>query len=176
MKQLLGNRTVAIVITVVVIVLSILGGSHRSLLAQAHGAERHFDDIQHDLEVRIGFALNLRAIAERYLLPTDEVLTDLDNAIVVLSEAKTPNDKAKANQQLTAATERMDIALQNEPLSATDNRYRIQIRTDLASYNQIMGHSDYNEYVDRYNNEVLGQFPANVLAQLTGVPPLEAFR
>ncbi len=176
MKQLLGNRTVAIVITVVVIVLSILGGSHRSLLAQAHSAERHFDDIQNDLEVRIGYALNLRTVAGRYLSPTDEVLADLDDAILVLSEAKTPNEKAKANQALTAATERMDITLQNEPLSATDDRYRIQIRTDLAAYNQIMGHSKYNEYVDRYNNEVLGQFPADVLAQLTGVPRLEAFR
>lgn len=176
MKQLLKNRNVAIVITVVVILLSVLGGSHRSLLAAAYSAERHFDDIQRDLDTRIGLASNLQVVAERYLLPGDDALLELDVAIAALSNAQTANEKARANQNLTAATERMDLVLQNEPLSDTDNRYRIQIRTDLASYNQIIGHSRYNEKVDAYNTDVLGHFPANVLAQLTGVPKLEAFR
>lgn len=176
MKQLLKNRNVAIVITVVVILVSILGGSHRSLLAAAYSAERNFDDIQRDLDTRIGLASNLQVVAERYLLSGDDALVELETAIDALSSAKTANEKAKANQNLTAATERMDLVLQNEYLSATDDRYRIQIRTDLASYNQIIGHSKYNELADKYNTEVLGGFPANVLAKLTGVPELESFR
>ena len=158
------------------ILLSVLGGSHRSLLAAAHSAERHFDDIQRDLDTRIGLASNLQVVAERYLNVGEEALVELDTAIAQLRDAQTANEKANANQQLTAATERMDIVLQNEPLSAADERYRIQIRTDLASYNQIIGHSKYNEKVDEYNTEVLGKFPANILAQLTGVPKLESFR
>ena len=176
MKQLLKNRNVAIVITVIVIVLTILGGSHRSLLAAAYSAERHFDDIQRDLDTRIGLASNLQVVAERYLYIGEDALVELDTATTNLRDAQTANEKAIANQQLTAATERMDIVLQNEKLSVTDERYRIQIRTDLASYNQIIGHSKYNEKVDQYNAEVLGKFPANILAQLTGVPKLESFR
>jgi hypothetical protein len=175
-KQLLKNRNVAIVITVIVIVLSILGGSHRSLLAAAYSAERHFDDIQRDLDTRIGLASNLQVVAERYLYIGEDALVELDTAITNLRDAQTANEKAIATQQMTAATERMDIVLQNENLSVTDERYRIQIRTDLASYNQIIGHSKYNEKVDQYNAEVLGKFPANILAQLTGVPKLESFR
>ena len=176
MKQLLKNRNVAIVITVIVIVLSILGGSHRSLLAAAYSAERYFDDIQRDLDTRIGLASNLQVVAERYLYSGEDALVELDTAITNLRDAQTANEKAIANQQMTAATERMDIVLQNENLSVPDERYRIQIRTDLASYNQIIGHSKYNEKVDQYNAEVLGKFPANILAQLTGVPKLESFR
>ena len=176
MKQLLKNRNVAIVITVIVIVLSILGCSHRSLLAAAYSAERHFDDIQRDLDTRIGLASNLQVVAERYLYIGEDALVELDTAITNLRDAQTANEKAIANQQMTAATERMDIVLQNENLSVPDERYRIQIRTDLASYNQIIGHSKYNEKVDQYNAEVLGKFPANILAQLTGVPKLESFR
>ena len=170
------NRNVAIVITVIVIVLSILGGSHRSLLAAAYSAERYFDDIQRDLDTRIGLASNLQVVAERYLYIGEDALVELDTAITNLRDAQTANEKAIANQQMTAATERMDIVLQNENLSVPDERYRIQIRTDLASYNQIIGHSKYNEKVDQYNAEVLGKFPANILAQLTGVPKLESFR
>ena len=176
MKQLLKNRNVAIVITVIVIVLSILGGSHRSLLAAAYSAGRYFDDIQRDLDTRIGLASNLQVVAERYLYIGEDALVELDTAITNLRDAQTANEKAIANQQMTAATERMDIVLQNENLSVPDERYRIQIRTDLASYNQIIGHSKYNEKVDQYNAEVLGKFPANILAQLTGVPKLESFR
>ena len=176
MKQLLKNRNVAVAITVAVILLSILAGSHRSLLAAAYSAERHFDGIQRDLNTRIDLACNLQVVAERYLLPGDDALVELQTAIDVLSDAQTANEKAKANQNLTAATERMDLVLQQETLSVTDDRYRIQIRTDLASYNQIIGHSKYNDRVDAYNTEVLGHFPANVLAQLTGVPKLESFR
>ena len=176
MKQLLKNRNVAVAITVAVILLSILAGSHRSLLAAAYSAERYFDDIQRELYTRIGLASNLQVVAERYLLPGDDALVELQTAIDVLSDAQTANEKAKANQNLTAATERMDLVLQQEALSATDDRYRIQIRTDLASCNQIIGHSKYNDRVDAYNTEVLGRFPANVLAQLTGVPKLESFR
>ncbi len=176
MKQLLKNRNVAIVITVIVILLSVLGGSHRSLLAAAYSAERYFDEIQQDLDTRIGLASNLQVVAERYLLPGDDALSELNRAIDALSGAQTANEKAKANQKLTAATERMDLVLQQQPLSVTDDRYRIQIRTDLASCNQIIGHSRYNEKVDAYNTDVLGKFPANVLAQLTGVPKLESFR
>ena len=149
MKQLLKNRNVAIVITVIVIVLSILGGSHRSLLAAAYSAERHFDDIQRDLDTRIGLASNLQVVAERYLYIGEDALVELDTAITNLRDAQTANEKAIANQQMTAATERMDIVLQNENLSVPDERYRIQIRTDLASYNQIIGHSKYNEKVDQ---------------------------
>lgn len=178
MKQLLKNRNVAIAITVVVILLSILGGSHRSLLAAAYSAERYFDDIQRDLDTRIGLASNLQVVAERYLSPDDSALLDLESAIDALSNAETANEKAKANQNLTAATERMHLVLNGLylGLSATDERYCTQIRTDLASYNQIIGHSKYNDKVDTYNTEVLGAFPANVLAQLTGVPKLESFR
>lgn len=176
MKQFLKNRNVAIVITILVIALSIIGGSHRSLLAAAHSAERHFNDIQRDLDSRIGLASNLEVVAGRYLLPGDEALVELQLAIDALSDAQSANEKAKANQNLTAATERMDLVLQQKPLKDSDDRYRIQIRTDLASYNQIIGHSKYNDKVEKYNTDVLGRFPANVLAKLTGVPELESFR
>ena len=136
------------------------------------------DDIQRDLDTRIGLASNLHVVADRYLSPDDPDLLVLESAIDELRNAQTANEKAKANQNLTAATEHMHLKLQGLylGLSVTDDRYCTQIRTDLASYNQIIGHSKYNEKVDQYNAEVLGKFPANILAQLTGVPKLESFR
>lgn len=178
MKQLLKNRTAAIIITAVVILLSTLLGSHRSLIAAAYRYFIEGEDgysIQRDLDTREGLANNLLVVAERYLLLDDTMLLDLQDAITALQQANTISEKSAANQQLTAVTERMDLYLQEYPLSTADERYRINIRTDLASCNQTISHNEYNQMALKYNTEVLGKFPANVLKQITGVPDLETF-
>ena len=67
------------------------------------------------------------------------------------------------------------LLLEEYPLSSTDDRYRQQIRTDLASCNQTISHNDYNQMAMAYNNDVLGKFPANVLKRVALVPELELF-
>lgn len=181
MRELLKNRKVAIGITAVVIVLSTLLGAHRSLVAAAYPVERYFLEgedgysIQRDLDTRVGLASNLMVVAERYLLADDVTLVELQAAITTLNQADTIKEKAVANQQLTVAAERMNLLLEEYPLSSTDDRYRQQIRTDLASCNQTISHNDYNQMAMAYNNDVLGKFPANVLKRVALVPELELF-
>ena len=105
----------------------------------------------------------------------DVTLVELQAAITTLNQADTIKEKAPANQQLTAAAERMNLLLEEYPLSSTDDRYRQQIRTDLASCNQTISHNDYNQMAMAYNNDVLGKFPANVLKRVALVPELELF-
>lgn len=181
MKELLKNRTVAVGITIVVVILSTLLGSHRSMAAMAYPIERYFIEgsegysIQRDLDTRVGLAKNLLIIAERNLGEYDLAVAELESAIQEMEQAKTVKEKAVANQQLTAATDRMNLVLEECVLSNTDERYRIQIRTDLASYNQTISHDRYNELATAYNDEVLGKFPANVLKLVNGVSELETF-
>lgn len=157
-------------------------GSHRSLEAEAYPAERYFIDgadgysIQRELDNRTGLASNLLTVGSKYLSPGDEACEDLEDAIAEMDQAKTVSEKSKANQSLTAATERMDLLLDEKHLSRSDDRYRLQIRSDLVASNQDISHSDYNELVYHYNNDVLGKFPANILAKVTGVEELEPFQ
>jgi len=181
MKDLLKNRKVAVWLTVIIMVLATLFGSHRSLMAAAYPVEQHFivgEDgysIQRDLDTRAGLADNLVVVAERYLPMDDLAMVDLKEAITALEAAKSVKEKSAANQQLTAATDRMNLLLEGYPLSSTDERYRIQIHTDLVSYNQIISHDAYNEMVAAYNSQVLGKFPANLLRKIAMVPELETF-
>ncbi len=181
MKELLKNRKVAVGITIVIVILATIFGSHRSMEAEAYSIERYFiegDDgysIQRDLDTRIGLAQNLLVVAERNLDSNDLAMAELQEAIMQMGEADTVKEKAIANQQLTAATERMNLVLEECDLSSTDDRYRQQIRIDLASCNQTISHDPYNAMVAQYNNEVLGRFPANVLKMVNGVQELETF-
>lgn len=182
MKELLKNRHVAIGITVVVILLSTLLGAHRSLVAAAYPIERYFIEgedgysIQRDLDTRVGLAHNLMVVAERYLYAEDAAMIELQDAITALEEADSVKEKSAANQQLTAVAERVYLMLDDYRLSSSDDRYRTQIRTDLASCNQTISHNAYNEMATAYNTEVLGKFPANVLKQVALVPELDTFK
>lgn len=181
MKELLKNRKVAIGITALLVILSTLVGSHRSMEAEAYPIERYFIEgndgysIQRDLDTRLGLAKNLMIIAERNLGEYDLAVAELQSAIQAMEQAETVKEKAAANQQLTAATERLNLVLEDCILSRTDERYRIRIHTDLASCNQTISHDKYNELATAYNTEVLGKFPANVLKLVNGVSELETF-
>lgn len=182
MKELLKNRKVAVGVTIAVVLLSTLLGSHRSLLAAAYPVERYFIEgedgysIQRDLDTRVGLANNLMVVAGRYLSAEEAAMAELRDAITALEQAGSIKEKSAANQQLTAATEQVYLMLDDYPLSNSDESYRMQIRTDLASCNQTISHDAYNEMATAYNAEVLGRFPANVLKQLTGVPDLDTFK
>jgi hypothetical protein len=182
MKELLKNRKVAIGITVVVMVLSTLLGAHRSLLAAAYPVEQYFIEgedgysIQRDLDTRAGLASNLLVVAGRYLPADDGARLELEDAITALTAADSIREKSTANQQLTAATERVYLVLEEYSLSSSDERYRKQIRTDLASCNQTISHNAYNEMATQYNKNVLGKFPANVLSRVAMVSELDTFQ
>ena len=118
MKQLLKNRKVAVVLTVIIMILATLIGSNRSMAAEAYDIEQYFIygyggySIQHDLDTRTGLAKNLLIVAERNLPSNDSAMEELQDAIVQMELAQTVKEKADANQKLTAATERMNLVLE----------------------------------------------------------------
>ncbi|MBE6113070.1 MAG: hypothetical protein E7195_08690 [Peptococcaceae bacterium] len=181
MKELLKNRKVAVGLTVVIMILSTILGSGRSMDAAAYKVERYFIEgsggysIQRDLDTRTGLAKNLLVVAERNLDDTNLAVAELESAITMMEDAETVKEKAAANQQLTAAAERMFLILEEQSLYKGDHKYCRQIRTDMASCNQTISHDPYNEMATKYNTEVLGRFPANVLKMVNGVQELETF-
>ena len=99
MKALLKNRTVSICITVMIVILATLFGSHRSLTAAAYPVERYFIEgedaysIQQQLDVREELARNLMVVAEQYLYVDDVALIDLENALTAMEEADTVKEQ-----------------------------------------------------------------------------------
>ena len=182
MKQLLKNRKVAVVLTVIIMILATLIGSNRSMAAEAYDIEQYFIygyggySIQHDLDTRTGLAKNLLIVAERNLPSNDSAMEELQDAIVQIELAQTVKEKADANQKLTAATERMNLVLEEYWLSSSDERYRRQISMELEACNQAISQDPYNEMAIQYNTEVLGSFPGSVLKMVNGIEELETFR
>ena len=180
--KFLKSYTGAMVVMVVVIALSVLLGSHRSLTAARSQVEELFytgadgsgQSIATDLEQRRAVAANLESVALRYLTEADTA--DVHNARQELERADSPREMYQWDQALGQAADVLMEKLEGCALTEKDAAYLAGFRADLAAKADTMARDPYNERVDQFNREVLGRFPANLLGQLTCVREAEAFR
>lgn len=179
----LKNKTFAIVIMILMIISSILIGSHRSLTSLSNDASNVFVNgvngdgmgIQNDLNQRFELAGNLVKIADNYIDMNNVIFKTMSDTRSNLTNAKTPKEKYSANIKLTDAVNELYTLLGKENLSDKDEKYRNSIYADFSSRNDTIGHDKYNEYAKNFN-DTLKQYPANILSKITFVKPLELFQ
>lgn len=183
MKFLKSHRG-AMVIAVLVIALSVLFGFHRSAAAARASVEAQFYtgadgsgySIASDLDQRRAAAQNLLVVAGRYLDVDDMAMADVSAAVRALEEADSPADKYQWNQALEENTDTLLAALADQSLNEKDAGYVQNLRAELAGRADAIRRDPYNQQVDRFNQTVMGVFPANLLKRITFVREAEAFR
>lgn len=179
----------AVVIAVAVIALSVLFGFHRSATAARAEVEALFytgaggsgASIQTDLEDCLGVTANLLTVAGRYLDAGElealegsrrELEASLDSATHYYSIG----NAAGAYRRLTQRAEAVMTALEEQPLSEKDAGYVRGFRADLDARADTIRRDPYNQEADRFNQQVLGIFPANLLKHIAFVREAEPFR
>ena len=162
--KFLKTHTGAMVVLAVVIVLSVLLGSHRSLVQARERVEAQFAPIAGDLQDCLDITANLLTVGE---------LTDSRAA---LAESGGITEAHAAYERLLGDAETVFLKLEDCALSGRDADYVKGFRTDLAAEQDTIARDGYNAAADRYNERVLGGFPARVLGTLTFVRPAETFR
>ena len=182
-KNFLENRSLAIVLTVMAILLSLVIGSHRSVAAQGRVVVEKFStgiqysgySINSDLEDRMDYAQQLAKIAQRYDL-SDQAKAGSD-AVSTLYTAGHGHACYVANRELTDAVELLNGVLTEAGLSTQDEQYRLEAYRNFVSCNDTISREAalYNRLVYTFNEEILDAFPTGTLAKLTGVDELEAF-
>ena len=178
--EVLKNRKTAALILALVVVLSALLGGWRSLSALSSDVEKAFTEgeegfsIQRDLNERMTQAVNLTAVAKRYLSPDDARITAVTDVRNALDAAKTPGEKYRANQQLSEAFSVLYYALEDMDLTEKDKEYRGEFYGEMLSRNDTISRDPYNEKAGAFN-ETLRQFPANLIGKLFSVSPAELY-
>lgn len=173
---------VAILLLVLVVLASTYFSARQGIAKEVDSVKQAFltgtdgsgYSIYTDLQTRASLAHNLRTVALRYLPAEDSRLRDLDAAANRLEGEEHPHAAYEANEALTAAADKVNDALKEATLSATDESYRIGIMTDLESYNDTISQSDYNALA-REAEEKLSKFPANLLRRITFTGDIEYF-
>lgn len=175
------HKGMARTIMVLLMVIATLFGSHRSMTKLVHSATTVFYEgvdgdglgIDHDLNERINLAFNLTTIARSYI--GDDEIDSVLQARQELVDAKTVEEKYKANVRLTETTTKLYQMLENHELSESHASYRKRIHADLQSRNATISHDGYNEAA-REVNATLNGIPAKWLRMIVRIPDVPLFR
>ena len=100
----------------------------------------------------------------------------LADSRAALAESGGITEAHAAYERLLGDAETVFLKLEDCVLSGRDADYVKGFRTDLAAEQDTIARDGYNAAADRYNERVLGGFPARVLGTLTFVRPAETFR
>ena len=171
--KFLKSYTGGMVVLAVVIVLSVLLGSHRSLVSERAKVEEQFAPIAGDLQDCLDITANVLTVGERYLEESD--LTGLEGSRNMLSDWHGISNGYTAYARLQEEAAAVLDRLEECELTDKDREYVQGFRTDLASEADTISRDGYNNAAETFNSKVLGAFPANILSKLTFVAPAELF-
>ena len=186
MNFLKSRWTAAAVLAAVVLIFTPLGAK-RSLEKAVADAEDAFytgayiedgdytaGSIDSYLESRINAALGLVTVGRNY--PALSEATDaLADARTELLEAESITDKYLANEALEAAWTELYSELSVAGADETDISNADEYAALLEGAQGAINMSGYNESVDRFNEEVLDRFPAELIASVFSIEPPESF-
>lgn len=171
----------ALAITLAVVVIATLFGSHRSLNALREEALAVFEQGQYgdglgvrsDLEKQQGVCANVRTVADRNLSADDAALKEL---AALCDKGYDPQDPAMAQKARAAAGQTLDRLDELDGVSEKDRGYVSDLRAELASLELTISRDPYNDLAEDFNQKTLAGFPANILGGLTGIKPLNVYR
>lgn len=175
--KVLENRGLCIVLMAVLIVAGFLLGGYKGLSGEYQKAADVFflgEDgdgicVANDMAERANALTNMQTIAKKYLAAGDSALKSASEAVNEYTKADGNVPKMfEANAVMDVAMGDLMWKLDDEQLSEKDESYRQRIYADFNSRNDTISHDPYNKYAAAYN-EILGDFPASLIATLTPV-------
>ncbi len=167
-----------IIIAVAVVVVLLIGsviGNYNSLAVAREEVAAAESNIDTYLQRRADLIPNLVSTAKNFAAHETEVFDKVLEAREKLVGADTIEEKAEANDELSAALQDFTVIVENYPELKSDQTY-INVMDELAgSENRIAtARKDYNDTANEYNNKII-KFPASLIANIFGFEKAEYF-
>ncbi|QHQ59927.1 hypothetical protein Ana3638_03305 [Anaerocolumna sedimenticola] len=181
MRYLKSKKT-AVIITSILVLISILYGSHHSLTKLRSEVKEVFfngenasgKSINSDLEYISDECYNLTVVAGRYIDKDDERIINILNSRELLEKADNPGRKFKTGKKLIEIATVLYNDLKVMELSERDRYYTESFPVNVRSRELIISHNSYNDKAREFNR-ILKVFPANLLRRMTFVKTLELY-
>jgi len=163
-----GTIIILSVVAVIILLVSMLGGSYNSLVSKEEKVDKEYSNISVQLERRADLIPNLVSTVKGYAKHETEAIEKVTTARENLLKANNAEELNKADQELTNAIDALMVIVENYPdLKANQNF--IQLSDELAGTENRIATSrrDYNEAVTDYNTTIK-KFPTSILAGMFG--------
>ena len=171
-----GWLGLGIVVAVIVIFGLMFMSSYNSFVNLEEDVNQSHAQIENQLQRRLDLIPNLVNTVKGYAAHEKEVIASISDARARLAGAKTPEEEATANDQLSGALSRLLVVVENYPNLKADQQFS-QLMDELAgTENRIaVARKDYNEQVAEFNKKVK-RFPGSIIAGIGGFDEKEYFK
>jgi LemA protein len=180
-NQLVQQKTkkrVWVIGAVVLAALLLLGGcsTYNGLVGKQQAVKNEFSNVDVQLQRRADLIPNLVNTVKGYAQHEEKVFSDIADARSRLLNAKTVDEKADANAQVSSTLGRLLLLSENYPNLKADQQF-LKLQDELAgTENRIsVARRDYNTKVLDYNTS-RQRFPTVVFASVMGFTPAEEFK
>ncbi|WP_409288349.1 LemA family protein [Peribacillus sp. SCS-37] len=173
-KRSLGP--IIIVGGILVVLIFMLMGSYNGFVNAEENVDQSYAQIENQLQRRLDLIPNLVNTVKGYAAHEKETIEAVSDARARLAGARSPEEEATANAELSGALSRLLVVVENYPNLKADKQFT-QLMDELAgTENRIsVARKDYNEEVSIYNKKVK-RFPGALVAGITGFDKKEYFR
>ena len=155
-----------IILAIIVIIIIAIIAMYNSLVTMRQRVKNAWSQIDVQLQRRFDLIPNLVETVKGYMEHEADVLTKVTDLRSSWAEAKTVDEKAKLDNQLSESLKTIMAVAENYPdLKANQNFSELQ--TELTNTENKISYSRqfYNDTVTRYNTK-LELFPSNIIASI----------
>ncbi|MCP1144785.1 LemA family protein [Lysinibacillus endophyticus] len=170
MKNEKGN---ALLISVIILVaIGIFGiyvfSKYNSIVTSEENISSKWSQVENQLQRRFDLIPNLVNTAKGYAAHEEEIFLKLAEARSEYGSAKSIEDVANANDELSQALSNLFVVVENYPELKSNEQFNM-LMTELAgTENRIaVARKDYNEAVQEYNSTIR-RFPGSIIANKFG--------
>lgn len=164
-----------IILAIVVIIIIAIIAIYNSLVTMRQRVKNAWSQIDVQLQRRFDLIPNLVETVKGYMEHEADVLTKVTDLRSSWANAKSVDEKAKLDNQLSESLKTIMAVAENYPdLKANQNFSELQ--TELTNTENKISYSRqfYNDTVTRYNTK-LEMFPSNVIASVFNFKAEELF-
>ena len=157
------------IIVVLVVIAVFLGGMYNGLVQQNEEVDSAWAQVENVLKKRADLIPNLVETVKGYAKHEEDIFVKVTEARSKVLDAKTPEQAAEANAELTKAIGDINVVVENYPeLKANENFMALQAELSTERMR-------YNDKVKVYNQDVK-RFPKKIIAGMFGFSPKEYFQ
>jgi len=164
------KKRVWLIGAIVLAALLLMGGcsTYNGLVGKRNAVKNEFSNVDVQLQRRADLIPNLVNTVKGYTKHEEQVFSEIADARSRLLNAKTVDEKADANAQVSSALGRLLVLTENYPNLKADQQF-LRLQDELAgTENRIaVARRDYNTKVLDYNNS-RQRFPSVIFANVMG--------